>query len=140
MGATTSKDHPRKIAFAQAIGQAIRCKHEPDLEKVAKYLVERRKMKPEEAKIKAKSRSMAPYVRTYSRDAEETIADVEKVVSLHERLDATGRLRGELPLLQPDPPQGKKGPRGARGALRHLTSCLRKGCGADPQDVDGMYV
>ncbi|CAN0403934.1 unnamed protein product, partial [Ectocarpus sp. 12 AP-2014] len=97
---------------------------------------ENKRMTRAKAERKAKSKSMSRYVRTVSRPIEETIAEVSEVVRLHARLDAGGRARGELPLLQPELPPGKKGPRGAQAELNSLISCLRKGCGQDPLPVD----
>lgn len=140
-GATTSKDHPRKSQFAKAIGSVVRFKHEPDVDAVVKYLMAANKrMSKADAHHQATSRRMSRYVRTVSRPKEETIADLKLVVGLHSRLDAEARAKGELPLLKPDVPKGKRGPRGAQSVLNSLIGCLQKGCGQDPLGVDGMYV
>lgn len=140
-GATTSKDHPRKAQYAKAVGAVVRHKHPPDVAAVVKYLMTRNKtMNEVEAGRIATSKRMARYVRTVSRPVEETIAELRSVVGLHVRLDAEAQARGELPLLQPELPSGKRGPRGAQSVLKCVIGCLRKGCCSDPMDVDGMYV
>lgn len=141
VGATTSKDHPRKALYAKAIGSVVRYKDVDDVAAVTKYLMAgKKKMSREDAEYEARSKRMARYVRTKSRPKEETIADLTSVVDTHARLDAIGREAGELPLLQPELESGKRGPRGARSVLRSVISCLQKGCCEDPLDVDAMYV
>lgn len=139
VGATTSKDHPRKIVFAQQIGHCVRSKYQPDVDKVVEYLQRKdRKLAKVEAEAAAKSRTWGQYVRTFSRPVEETVAGLEKVLAEHAALDAIGRARGELPLLRPELPAGKSGPIGTTSAAKRLISCLRKGCGQDPLGVDDM--
>lgn len=139
MGATTSKDHPRKIVFSKQVGHAVRSKYEPDVEKVVEYLQRKDKtMSKVEADAAARTRSWAPYVRTLSRPVEETVAELERVVAEHAKLDEIARSRQELPLLRPELPPGKSGPIGTKTALSKLTGCLRKGCGQDPLGVDDM--
>ncbi|CAN0474640.1 unnamed protein product, partial [Ectocarpus sp. 8 AP-2014] len=140
-GATTSKSHERRGVYARGVGGSVRSKYKPDVDAVVEYLMrENKRMTRAEAERKTKSKSMSRYVRTVSRPIEETIAEVSEVVRLHARLDAEGRERGELPLLQPELPPGKRGPRGAQAELKSLVSCLRKGCGQDPLPVDKMYL
>ncbi|CAN0476574.1 unnamed protein product [Ectocarpus sp. 8 AP-2014] len=138
-GATTSKSHERRGVYARGVGGSVRSKYKPDVDAVVEYFMrENKRMTRAGAERKAKSKSMSRYVRTVSRPIEETIAEVSKVVRLHARLDAEGRERGELALLQPELPPGKRGPRGAQAELNSLISCLRKGCGQDPLPVDKM--
>ncbi|CAN0504013.1 unnamed protein product, partial [Ectocarpus sp. 12 AP-2014] len=136
-GATTSKSHERREVYARGVGGSVRSKYKPDVDAVVEYLMRKNKrMTRAEAEREAKSKSMSRYVRTVSRPIEETIAEVSEVVRMHARLDAEGRGRGELPLLQPELPPGKEGPRGAQAELNSLISRLRKGCGQDPLPVD----
>lgn len=81
---------------------------------------------------------MSRYVRTISRLVQETVAELRKVVTLHATLDVQGRRQGELSLLQPELPAGRRGPRGAFSVLDSLIRCMEKGCEQDPLDVDGM--
>lgn len=139
VGATTSKDHPRKIYFAREIGQAVRYKHQPDVDAVIAHLQRKQStLTRQEADLEARSRAMAPYVRTCSRVAQVTISHLLNVVSNYEEMDKRGKARGELPLLRPNLQQGKSGPRGTRSVLDRLISCLLKGCGTDPLPVDQM--
>ncbi|CAM9721690.1 unnamed protein product, partial [Pylaiella littoralis] len=111
-GATTSKDHPRKALFAKAIGSVVRSKHPPDVEAVVEYLMKGNKsMSRADAQHAAVSKRWSRYVRTDSRPAQQTIDELRSLVEMHARLDAEGRARGELPLLQPELPPGRRGPR-----------------------------
>lgn len=88
IGSTTSKDHPRRVAFSKAIGQANRHKNAPDVEEVVAYLLRVNPgMRKEEAVLKAKSKAYAQHVRTLSRSVEETIAELEMIVAFHEEED-----------------------------------------------------
>lgn len=139
MGATTSKTHERRAAFAQAVGQAVRHKYQPDVDKVAAYLRSiHPNLREDEAQTMAKTRPYAKYVRTESRPVDEMVSRLEAIVDQHSKLDERDVSRGGLPLLRPDLPAGKSGPIGARAALAKLISCLRKGCGTDPLPVEYM--
>lgn len=140
VGATTSKDHPRKAMYAKSIGGALRHRHQPDVNAVVKYLMTRpnKRMSRGDAENAALSKSMSKYVRTTCRTTSLTITDLESIVSFHALQDKIGEAKGELPLLQPDLPAGKRGPRGANSVLQCVISCLKKRCGEDPYDVDGM--
>lgn len=91
-----------------------------------------------EAESKARSKSYARHVRTYSRPQEETITELNRIFDLYERIDKTAADNNQLTLLNPEVPAGKKGPPGARTALKNLISCIRKGCCKDPFDLDQM--
>ena len=139
-GATTSKDHPFKAQYAKDMGGSVRHKWQPDLVEVVEYLTIRRrpKMNRAEAELKARSKSYARYVRSFSRSKEHTKADLTKRFDVYVRMDKEAVGRGELPLLNPEVPRGKNGPLGAKTALKNLLSCVDKGCCQDPMDVDGM--
>ncbi|CAB1120659.1 unnamed protein product [Ectocarpus sp. CCAP 1310/34] len=93
-----------------------------------------------EAEVMAKKRAWSPFVRTYSRPAQEVEDDLVKYVGDYVKLDQAAIARKELPLLRPDLPPGKSGPIGAMAALNKLVKCLREGCGQDPFDVNQMYI
>ena len=99
-GLTTSKDHSRRAQFAKEIGQAVRSKHEPDVQTVAQYL-QGRGLDKTTAEARAKSKSMAMYVRMKSRPVPEMVGEVRRVVNFHQELDAKCLGQGELPLLTP---------------------------------------
>ena len=122
------------------MGGSLRCKYEPDIGPVVDHLLSRSKgeMSKAEADAKARSRSCARHVRTYSRSKEEMKADLTRKFNVYVRLDQEIVAAGGLPLLNPEVPAGQNGPLGAATALKNLLSCIDKGCCSDPKDVDGM--
>lgn len=139
MGATTSKVHPRRAAFAVGVGQIVRHRYQPDVDEVVAYLQrENRGLSKVDAEVLAKKRAWSACVRTISRPADVVEKELVQFVQAHAKMDADDVARGGIPLLRPDAPPGKSGPTGAMAALEKMRSCFRKGCAQDPLGVDDM--